>query len=332
MIEVAELSGLARTIAAPEGEQEQLERAWTATWSNRQIDSDSENAVVLRDLDPRREPIPSPSPGDTIGANPRSRRHPMSPINIEVTARGEVSDHAREQAREKLSDLESFVKGPILRARAVLIQEPNARIPTPARAEAEVGLQGRVIPARAAALSMEAAVDDVAERLQRQLSQVRRPPPHPAAQTRPVTARRMVASLVVPTTADHRAATEEREIMRRKSFAFGPMSVDEAADALEDLDHDFFLFHDAETDADAVVYWRDDGLLALIEPRWAVSADDRGPVSERSRFSSPIDLRTAAAEMDALDHRFVFFEDATTGRGNVIYKRYDGHYGLIEPA
>ncbi|MGZ4255177.1 MAG: sigma 54 modulation/S30EA ribosomal C-terminal domain-containing protein [Solirubrobacteraceae bacterium] len=55
-------------------------------------------------------------------------------------------------------------------------------------------------------------------------------------------------------------------------------------------------------------------------------------MSERSRFSSPIDLRTAVAEMDALDHRFVFFEDATTERGNVIYRRYDGHYGLIEPA
>lgn len=93
----------------------------------------------------------------------------MSPINIKVTARGEVSDHARERARVKLSDLESFVKGPILRARAVLIQEPNARIPAPARAEAEVDLQGRVVRARAAAPSMEAAVDDVAKRLQRQL-------------------------------------------------------------------------------------------------------------------------------------------------------------------
>ncbi|MGZ4325776.1 MAG: ribosome hibernation promotion factor [Solirubrobacteraceae bacterium] len=256
----------------------------------------------------------------------------MSPINIEITARGEVSDHAREQTRVKLSDLESFVKGPILRARAVLIQEPNARIPTPARAEAEVDLQGRVVRARAAAPSIEAAVDDVAERLQRQLrryvdrllTRQREPAQSPPGEWSHRSWSPPPPTFVRPPL--------EREIMRRKSFAFGPMSVDEAADALEDLDHDFFLFHDAETDADAVVYWGDDGLLALIEPRWAVSADDRGPVSERSRFSSPIDLRTAVAEMDVLDHRFVFFEDATTERGNVIYRRYDGHYGLIEPA
>jgi len=41
--------------------------------------------------------------------------------------------------------------------------------PMPARAEAEVDLQGRCIRARAVAPSIEAAVDDVAERLQRHL-------------------------------------------------------------------------------------------------------------------------------------------------------------------
>ena len=69
----------------------------------------------------------------------------------------------------------------------------------------------------------------------------------------------------------------------------------------------------------------------MIVPRSARSADDRGPIREQSRFSAPIDLATALSEMNALDHRFLFFENTTTGRGNVIYRRYDGHYGLIEP-
>ena len=29
--------------------------------------------------------------------------------------------------------------------------------------------------------------------------------------------------------------------------------------------------------------------------------------------------------------RFVFFANSTTGRANVLYRRYDGHYGLIAP-
>ncbi len=256
----------------------------------------------------------------------------MSPINIEITTRGEVSRHARQQAREKISELETFAKGPFLGARVVLIHEPNPRIPMPARAEAELDLQGRAVRARTAAPSMEAAVDDLAERLQRQL---RRYIDHlVTSQREPVTP--------PPGEWSHHAWSpprpptfvrppEEREIIRRKSFAFGPMSVDQAVEALEDLDHQFFLFHDPATDADAVVYWRDDGLLGLIEPR-SGAPDTRGVIRERSRNSSPIDVETATAEMDAVEHRFLFFENAATGRGNVIYRRYDGHYGLIEPA
>ncbi len=50
-----------------------------------------------------------------------------------------------------------------------------------------------------------------------------------------------------------------------------------------------------------------------------------------SRFSWQIDLEQAASEMNAGGHRVLFCEDAVTGRANVIYRRYDGRYGLIEP-
>jgi len=113
----------------------------------------------------------------------------VSPINIEVTAGGNVSNRARAEARKKLDRLEGFSKEPVLGARVVLIQEPNPRIPLPARAEAEINLQGRLVRARAAASSMEAAVDDVAERLQRQLRQIRRPSPHLRARAHDASAR-----------------------------------------------------------------------------------------------------------------------------------------------
>lgn len=256
----------------------------------------------------------------------------MSPINVEITARGQVSSRLRARAEHRISRLEGFTKGPLLGARVVLTQEANPRIAAPSRAEAEIDLQGRLIRAQAAAPAMDAAVDEMVERLQRQLRRYvdRRASAgrHPAAAPggRPNRSRAPAGrpGVVHP--------DEERQIIRRKSFSFGPMSVDEAADALEDLDHDFFLFHDDDSDADAVVYWRDDGLLALIEPAWATPADERGPVHEVSRFSSSIDLATAVAEMDAVGHRFLFFYNVDTARGNVIYRRYDGHYGLIEPA
>jgi Sigma 54 modulation/S30EA ribosomal protein C terminus len=79
------------------------------------------------------------------------------------------------------------------------------------------------------------------------------------------------------------------------------------------------------------VYWRNDRALGLIEPPSVKPIEGRAPLQEKNRISVPIDLDTAIAEMDALGHRLLFFEDAATGRGNVIYRRYDGHYGLIGP-
>ena len=57
----------------------------------------------------------------------------------------------------------------------------------------------------------------------------------------------------------------------------------------------------------------DDGSLALLE-------------------SGPTETVEAAREqLELMDEPFVFFVDAKSGRGNVLYRRYDGHYGLITP-
>jgi putative sigma-54 modulation protein len=93
----------------------------------------------------------------------------MSQFNVEITARGTVSEHARTYARDKVRALERYVKAPILGARVVLTTERNPRIAEPARAEAEIDLQGHLIRACADAETVEAATDAVTERLQRQL-------------------------------------------------------------------------------------------------------------------------------------------------------------------
>lgn len=250
-------------------------------------------------------------------------------VEVEVVARGDVSEHAREAARAKVAVLERYVKGPILRARVVLTQERNPRIPDPARAEAEVDLQGRLVRARAAAASMDAAVDDVAERLARNLQRyVERMIEAQRGSAAPAPGEWSHRSRTLPRTTALERPAEERELRRRKSFAAGAMSVDEAADALEDLDHEFFLFHDADTDADALLYWREDGRLALMEATAAGAAI----LGEPSRLSQPIALEAAIEEMNAVGHRYLFFENVRSGRANVIYRRDDGHYGLIEPA
>ena len=254
-------------------------------------------------------------------------------MDVQVTSRGEVPERAKRLAREEVARLERYVKGPVMAARVVLIQEENPRIPLPARAEGEVVLAGRPVRARTAAASMDAVVDDMAERLGRQLrrfvdrvsTRQREPGELPAGEWR---------HGALPTRRPPRSfrPAGERAIVRRKTFAVEPLYAPEAALEMETLDHAFYLFQDLATGGDAVVYRRDDGHLGVIEGAEGEQPAGNGPVREPSRVSAPIDLAAAVREMDALEHRFLFFVNADSGRGNVIYLRHDGHYGLIEPA
>ncbi len=58
----------------------------------------------------------------------------------------------------------------------------------------------------------------------------------------------------------------EYEIIKDKKFKLRPMSVDEAILQMNLLSHEFFMFLNADTGAINVVYKRDDGNYALLEP------------------------------------------------------------------
>ncbi|MDX6379476.1 MAG: putative sigma-54 modulation protein [Rubrobacteraceae bacterium] len=45
----------------------------------------------------------------------------------------------------------------------------------------------------------------------------------------------------------------------------------------------------------------------------------------------PMSPEEAALQMELLDHAFFVFTNADTGEINVVYRRRDGNYGLIEP-
>lgn len=237
-------------------------------------------------------------------------------VEVRVTARGRVSDDAQRLAHDEVGRLDHYVKGPVMDAHVVLTQEENPRIAFPARAEGEITLPGRTVRARTAGPSMNAAVDDLAERLQDQLRRfvdrlmTRQREP---AESSPGEWRHGSRPAVRPKRSFR--PPQERRIERRKVFAVGPMSVEEAALEIDALDHEFFLFRNAEKDGDSVLYRRDDGSLAVIDQAGA----------------RQVDLRSAVDEMDELNHHFLFFVNEQTGRGNVIYLRFDGHYGLIEP-
>ena len=81
-----------------------------------------------------------------------------------------------------------------------------------------------------------------------------------------VTRRRSDESIRVATPVADDALVEksEFEIVTRKNFASKPMTPEEACLEMELLDHNFFLFINAYTDKQEVVYKRNDGKYGLI--------------------------------------------------------------------
>lgn len=168
----------------------------------------------------------------------------------------EVTDAIRSYAEAKLGKLERHLNDPT-RVEVELAVERNPSIADNQVAEATVWTKGPVLRAREASTDMKASIDQLADKLQRQVKRYkdkrrRRDNRHDA----PVEE----AIPVVPDEA-------EPVIVKSKQFPVKPMTPEEAVLQLELVGHDFFVFQSAETNVVNVVYRRRDGNYGLIEPQ-----------------------------------------------------------------
>ena len=60
--------------------------------------------------------------------------------------------------------------------------------------------------------------------------------------------------------------------------------------------------------------------------------DEYQVVRKKQVFLKPITVDEAILEMNMVSHDFFMFINADTDEMNVVYKRADGNYGLLEPA
>jgi ribosome-associated translation inhibitor RaiA len=260
-----------------------------------------------------------------------AEEHPT--MQVSVTARTTMSADQKRRAAERIEALESLAPGPVLAARVRVGHDDNPRIDRPYHAEGEIDVNGRIVRAHVAGLSTDQALDELADRLKNQLQRARdRRTTRKRESGRPETGEWRHGTLAAERPSFFPRPPAERRVIRTKTLASEPMTTVQAAADMLDLDHDFYLFRDARTGADAVIHrLREDGLLGLIEPAGvAPRTDERWLVTEPDRFSGPVTLDAAIQEMDIVNHRFLYFVDRDSGRGSVIYRRYDGHYGVIE--
>ncbi|MBE6063001.1 MAG: ribosome-associated translation inhibitor RaiA [Clostridium butyricum] len=60
--------------------------------------------------------------------------------------------------------------------------------------------------------------------------------------------------------------------------------------------------------------------------------EDDGALVKVKKFGvKPMNSEEAILQMDLLGHNFFVYQDADSSKVNVVYKRKDGNYGLLEP-
>ena len=247
-----------------------------------------------------------------------------------VHAHGDTSHVERAYGKDKIAHLVALAPAPVLYGKVDLIAHADPARERPASAKAELDVNGHVIRAHATGSTMFEAIDCLEARLRRRIERSA----HLQA-SRHFRHRDDGHDWQRGDPADHRASyflrpVEDREVIRRKTFAMDDLTVDEAVLALEQLDHDFYLFRNLDTGEDNVLHRVGDGRYELHEPSPSGSADGAtAPVSPSPVRPSTTTLDDAAELLDEGDLAFVFFVDPTTRRGSVVYRRYDGHYGVV---
>lgn len=233
-------------------------------------------------------------------------------MEIAVHTNGPVDPTLVDYGLDKVRALLRLAPGPVLHARLDLVAERNPAQERPAVAKAAFDVDGRAVRAHAEARTMREAIDLVEARLRARVDRLaHRAEAEHLRYREPEQWRHLDPA--TPRPPYFPRATEDREIVRTKTFTAGAETAEEAAFEAELLDHDFHLFTDVESGKEAVVVRRLGGGFEV-----------RTPV--------PIALDDAIERLDTGDEPFVCFLDEASGRGQVLYRRYDGHYGLVRPA
>jgi ribosome-associated translation inhibitor RaiA len=253
-------------------------------------------------------------------------------IDLDVFTKGTpVDETTLAYARRKVLAAARASRAPVRFGRVKITHEPNPSIARPAIVSATLDVDGQPVRAQSAARTTREAVDILEERLRRQLVDARHRLAFRRRRRRTGTTAGEWRHGGIST---HRLehfprAPEERVVLARKAFSLGRSSPEDAVVEMELLDHDFHLFVDSGTGRDACVRRMPDDTYELS--RATGDDEDAAQVLDIGIGPPPQTMMVEAAvdRLNITNEPFLFFIDVETLRGAVLYRRYDGHYGVV---
>jgi putative sigma-54 modulation protein len=143
----------------------------------------------------------------------------------------------------------------------------NSRIERKHKAEVTVFANGTVIRAQEGSDNLYASIDMVADKIARQLRKYKE---KHLAKNAHIALEELVESeelVEVNELNSDRLPELPATVVRSKYFAMPPMTTEEALAQLQLIDHDFYMFHNSESNEINVIYSRNHGGYGVIQPR-----------------------------------------------------------------
>jgi putative sigma-54 modulation protein len=173
-----------------------------------------------------------------------------------------LTDKLRRQIDRKLHRLDRITHADA-DATVELIVHASRAAETSHVAEVSLLNNGTVIRSVGAGASMAAALDNLVDRLERQVVRARERPRSVRDRAEEGLQGRAAHAETVEAGPDEGPSPEVVEIKR---YDMTPMFEEDAIVRMEELGHAFFVFLNAETDRIGVVYRRGDGAYGMIDP------------------------------------------------------------------
>ena len=170
----------------------------------------------------------------------------------------DVPDHIRSYAERKIARLERILDD---RSDALveLSIEQHRSLSDSHIVEVTLVIDGRTLRTHAAGPTHREGVDEVVDKLERRAVDHRE---KPRVRARPEEEKALLRRIADGTAEPGR----ESRIVKTKRFAIEPMFEEDAAERMEELGHQFFVYVDAESERVHILYRRKDGDLGLIDP------------------------------------------------------------------
>jgi putative sigma-54 modulation protein len=179
----------------------------------------------------------------------------------------EITDAIREYVHQKIEKAVSHFQNLTNEVDVRLSVARNPRITSKQIAEVTLYANGTVIRAQEGSETLYASIDMVADKIARKLRKYKEKRLDQKTQAKSKTSELVEQEPVESTLIGDRAPEMPDEVVRMKYFAMPPMTIPEALEQLQLVDHDFYMFCNTETNEINVIYERSHGGYGVIQPR-----------------------------------------------------------------